>query len=65
MIDFHYNRVLLNKTKKQKAISGVNDTITEEQVEESAAKPSTNRVEKQGLLSMVEQSPLYVKNVNV
>jgi len=35
LIDFHFNRVLLNKNKKKK---GVNDSITEQAVEESARK---------------------------
>jgi len=34
LIDFHFNRVLLNKNKKK----GVNDSITEQAVEESARK---------------------------
>jgi len=37
LIDFHFNRVLQNKNKKHK---GVNDTITEQVVEESASKVS-------------------------
>lgn len=37
LIDFHFNRVLQNKKKKHKS---VNDTITEQVVEESASKVS-------------------------
>lgn len=54
-----------NKNKKKK---GVNDTITEQVVEESASKVSVDAEKQQNVQEMVQayfpdQSPIYVKNL--
>jgi len=56
---------LQNKNKKKK---GVNDTITEQVVEESASKVSVDAEKQQNVQEMVQayfpdQSPIYVKNL--